>query len=425
MGFSSRLSSSSVNIYNSNGTITDATRTVQVGTSLVFNYGAAGVNGNITMTSGGYFKNTTANASNYFEYNHNTGTFLATSVTHTRTGFRAERSAVFGEMMTGGGKTYFNCNGYFEWYVNDTGTYAGMLNSSGNWGFGGTAGTAKVTITGSGSTSATSNQVWKNSGGTTMMTFDDAGRLGINSTDFSSVFTVDKMVIRSSNGDVGTHTMAYYELSLSNSANNAYYQRSFTASSIKYGTKNTYHITGSYAIADNQGTGQIDEFFSSMAYFNNRGNATIPLAANYYSSNQVSTGTITTLASFLGQTTQISGGTVTGLYGMLIKTPTNITGGTITNTYGCYIDSNTIGTNNYGYISNGQMSNGFGTNAPSAQALIELVSTTKAFIIMRMTSAQAGAITAADGMMLYVTDTDATFTAVGFWGRENGAWVKL
>jgi hypothetical protein len=42
-----------------------------------------------------------------------------------------------------------------------------------------------------------------------------------------------------------------------------------------------------------------------------------------------------------------------------------------------------------------------------------------------MNVTEAGAITAANGMIVYVTNTDATFTAVGFWGRENGAWVKL
>lgn len=43
-----------------------------------------------------------------------------------------------------------------------------------------------------------------------------------------------------------------------------------------------------------------------------------------------------------------------------------------------------------------------------------------------ITVAQAGAIpTARNGMIVYVSDTDATFTSVGFWGYENGAWTKL
>jgi hypothetical protein len=33
-------------------------------------------------------------------------------------------------------------------------------------------------------------------------------------------------------------------------------------------------------------------------------------------------------------------------------------------------------------------------------------------------------LTPTNGYMVYVSDTNVTFTAVGFWGYENGAWVK-
>ncbi len=56
---------------------------------------------------------------------------------------------------------------------------------------------------------------------------------------------------------------------------------------------------------------------------------------------------------------------------------------------------------------------------------LEVSTTTGAFIVPRMTSAEAGTLTAVNGMMIYVTDTDATFTSKGFWGYEEGAWVKL
>jgi hypothetical protein len=42
-----------------------------------------------------------------------------------------------------------------------------------------------------------------------------------------------------------------------------------------------------------------------------------------------------------------------------------------------------------------------------------------------ITAAAASAITAANGMIVYVSDTDATFTSIGFWARENGVWVKM
>jgi hypothetical protein len=68
---------------------------------------------------------------------------------------------------------------------------------------------------------------------------------------------------------------------------------------------------------------------------------------------------------------------------------------------------------------------GIGNTAPATSAKLELTSTTQALIITRMTSTQASAMIAAAGMMVYVTDTNGTFTAIGFWGYENGAWVKL
>lgn len=68
----------------------------------------------------------------------------------------------------------------------------------------------------------------------------------------------------------------------------------------------------------------------------------------------------------------------------------------------------------------------FGADArTTTQALLELVATDKAFLIMRMTGAQASAgITApVNGMGIYITAVDATFTSTGFWKYENGAWA--
>lgn len=65
-------------------------------------------------------------------------------------------------------------------------------------------------------------------------------------------------------------------------------------------------------------------------------------------------------------------------------------------------------------------------NKSSAAALVELASTTQAFLLMRMTGDQAILITPSDGMLLYVTATEVTtFSAIGFWGYENGFWIQL
>lgn len=68
---------------------------------------------------------------------------------------------------------------------------------------------------------------------------------------------------------------------------------------------------------------------------------------------------------------------------------------------------------------------GIGTTTPTNVALLELTSTTKGFLPPRMTATQASAITAVDGLMLYVTDTNGTFTSIGFWGYQNGSWQKM
>lgn len=68
---------------------------------------------------------------------------------------------------------------------------------------------------------------------------------------------------------------------------------------------------------------------------------------------------------------------------------------------------------------------GVGTGYPASDALLQVNSTVKGFRPPVMTAAQASLITAANGLMLYVTTVDLTFTSVGFWGFENGSWTKL
>lgn len=68
---------------------------------------------------------------------------------------------------------------------------------------------------------------------------------------------------------------------------------------------------------------------------------------------------------------------------------------------------------------------GIGNATPHASAKLEVTSTTMGFRITPMTATQASAITPSEGLMVCVSNTDATFTSIGFWGYENGAWAKL
>ena len=55
----------------------------------------------------------------------------------------------------------------------------------------------------------------------------------------------------------------------------------------------------------------------------------------------------------------------------------------------------------------------------------EFQSTVKALKVPVMTATQASVLTISDGIVVNVTTTNGTFTAKGFWGVEDGIWVKM
>jgi hypothetical protein len=146
----------STNIYNSDGIITAITRTVQIRTNLFFNHGLAGVNGYFQLTSGGYVRNQTSIATNYWEYNNASGIMSYVTDTHSVTGVRATNGGGVNpeslvELFAGSNSTaYMNIGPTtirMDFYANNTAILAGSYNSIGDWGFGTlpSAG-AKVTI---------------------------------------------------------------------------------------------------------------------------------------------------------------------------------------------------------------------------------------------------------------------------------------
>jgi len=69
---------------------------------------------------------------------------------------------------------------------------------------------------------------------------------------------------------------------------------------------------------------------------------------------------------------------------------------------------------------------GVGTNSPAPSAALEISSTSQGLLISPMTATQASAIgSPANGLIVYVSNTNGTFTSIGFWGRQAGSWVKL
>ena len=67
-----------------------------------------------------------------------------------------------------------------------------------------------------------------------------------------------------------------------------------------------------------------------------------------------------------------------------------------------------------------------GTSAAVASAQFEITSTTKGFLPPRMTATQGSAISSpAEGLIIYVTDTNGTFTTKGWWGYNGATWQQF
>ncbi len=61
-----------------------------------------------------------------------------------------------------------------------------------------------------------------------------------------------------------------------------------------------------------------------------------------------------------------------------------------------------------------------------SSAQLDVVSTTKGFLPPRMTAAQASAISSpAEGLLVYVTNTNGTFIKKGWWGYNGASWERL
>lgn len=93
--------------------------------------------------------------------------------------------------------------------------------------------------------------------------------------------------------------------------------------------------------------------------------------------------------------------------------------------FGVNLFRNIAGTNNVNLTQDGSVV--IGTGSPvNASAVLEAVSTTKGFLPPRMTATQGSAISSpTEGLMIYVTDTNGTFTTKGWWGYDGAAWQKL
>lgn len=75
------------------------------------------------------------------------------------------------------------------------------------------------------------------------------------------------------------------------------------------------------------------------------------------------------------------------------------------------------------YISAGSIA--MGTLTPSTSAIIDVVSTTRGVRFCPMTGDSASAITPVDGLIVFITSTNGTFTSRGYWQYVNTTWTAM
>src|SRR5690606_345409 len=74
-------------------------------------------------------------------------------------------------------------------------------------------------------------------------------------------------------------------------------------------------------------------------------------------------------------------------------------------------------------LSSTDISTALGASSPSASAVLQSNSTTQGWLPPRMTATQGSAIASpAEGLLIYVTNTNGTFTSKGWWGWSGAAW---
>jgi hypothetical protein len=285
-------------------------------------------------------------------------------------------------------------------------------------------------IKGAGSTSATTSLLVENSGGTDLLKIDDSGGFALGA---GALYTND------SNVSIGKTAEATGDSSISigvlSDAKGTYDIAIGRNSSAEFGYgvaigQGATIIAGNYGVAI--GSGAASQNLGGIAVGTNTDATVYALALGYVSQ---ATGDSSTA---IGRQANSSGAYSTSIGGRQTKV-------TVSNSIFLSASSTTktlatanvfavnlnnannvlqIGQTTDSYYS-GTGSFGFGTTSPSSSAVVDFTSTTKGVLMPRMTAAQGSAITGVDGLMIYVTDTDATFTSVGFWGYESGSWVKL
>jgi hypothetical protein len=339
--------------------------------------------GSFQLGDNGYLKNIGLNSA-YLEYNHNDGRVSAVSTTHSVTGYKAMNTGQYIEMLSGAGKAYFNTNTYIEFYANNTAIYAGTMNATGLWGFGGvsTASTA-VTVNGYGATNASNAQIWKNSTPTELMRLINNGVLAIGiNTEASLLGTAQRLNIYG-NTSTDYAPLVIVDQTYSPVADNSVSTNAQITRLYKANNFNTLELRGQSSQVRNDGTGAITYMHGHEAMVWSIGAAAINSAFAYSARAQIQAGTVTNFGGVDVSFQEVSTpANITNMIGVFVRTPVNVGTPTVANTYGLYIQDNSLGTNNYGIYQIGSAKNYFNGHAgfnvaPSANDVLNISSSSK------------------------------------------------
>lgn len=307
----------------------------------------------------------------------------------------------------------------------------------------GAIGTAKLTTNGIGTTSATLNQVWRDSALATMASVRDDGRWGFNTAPITTdrisitagagltgainIIATDQVTdgysIRSQSGATAGNHYGIWSNALAGTANvqafrGTVYSAGATINegaylSARNGTNSSVGVWGQVSGGDSvNSTESIGVKGSNESQI-----STDRRAGYFYIVNDVAGGTSYALKAVNG----VSGA---GAINYGLHSNAFATGAGRTN-YAAWLQADGgAGAINYALVTNGG-NIGFGTTTPNQQVMLQITPGTRAHLLLDpILSAVASGITPTNGMEVYVSDTDATFTSVGFWSYENGAWTK-
>lgn len=212
---------------------------------------------------------------------------------------------------------------------------------------------ARLHVRSTGTTDSTTNQIWQNGTPTEIARMTDGGGLAIGINSLAGGFANANRLRVDSTVSADYTNSVVFDQTYNNTSNNTNTANTFICRIYKPSSFNVTYLQSSAYQTRNDGVGSISYMYGTESAIYNLGNATISNAFAYSARIQYQNGNINLLGGLDVSFQENVSGTVANMVGVLVRTPVNVTSPTVTNTYGVYLQSNTIGANNYGFYQDG------------------------------------------------------------------------